>query len=179
MLTLPARFTDPGLWLGLQVDTIYSAYADGEIHPRTTGRADAVYQPSSVVPAYVFCRISESEKRLEQALTSQAVMDGTWGILHEILGQGAKIGAVLALKAGAFMTAHVLPDMVHLVSVVDDIPNESIMKSLYDYKTFRAFRLGPLADDAHPHDLLITTKTRWFRNRNNPKFLGFSKDDKL
>jgi uncharacterized protein YfaT (DUF1175 family) len=36
-----------------------------------------------------------------------------------------------------------------------------------------------MADDAHPHDLMITTKTRWFRNRNNPKFLGFSKDDKL
>jgi hypothetical protein len=177
-MPLPARFRDPGLWLGLQVDTIYAAYADGQIHPQTTDKADAVYQPSSVIPSFVFCRISDSEKRLEQAVESRPVMNGSWGVLHEVLGQGTIIGAAFAVNVAAFSSAHVLPDMVHLVSMVDDVPHDSIMKGLYEHKTFRSFRLGPMGDDQHPHDLLVTTKTRWFRNRNNPKFLGFSKDDK-
>ena len=178
-MLLPNRFIDPSLWLGLQVDSIYSVYADGVVHPRTVDLADAVYQPSSHIPSFVFCRISESEKRLEQALESRPVMDGPWGVIHEVLGQGSIIGAVLAPQPGSFLAAHVLPDMVHLVADTDDIPKDSIMKGLYDHKTFRSFRLGPASDEAHPHDVLVTTKTRWFRTRNNPKFLGFSKDDNL
>jgi hypothetical protein len=129
MLNLPTQFLNPSMWLGLKVDALYSAYADGQIHPQSMDRADAVYQPSSMIPSVVLCRISESEKRLEQALESNAVVDGSWGVLHEVLGQGAIIGAAITIKEGVFMAAHVLPDMVHLVSMLDDVPHDSIMKS--------------------------------------------------
>ncbi len=179
MSVLPPRFLDPSLWLGLQVDTFYVVYADGQLHPRSTDSADAVYQPAGCIPEFIFCRISDSEKRLEHALESRLAVGGSWGALYEVLGQGSVIGTALSVRTSAFSSTHVLPDMVHLVCMVDDVPHDSVMKALYDFKTFRSFRLGPMTDDDHPHDLLVTTKARWFRNRNNPKFLGFSKDDKL
>lgn len=175
---LPQHFQDPSLWLKLKVDAIYWTYGDGQLLPEMGGSAEAVYQPSSAVPSVMICRISDSEKRLEQTLTVRPAVRGAWGVLYEVLGQGAVIGTAMEVAEEAFSVAHVLPDMVHLVSNTDNVSPDSIMKSLYNFKTFRSFRLGSMMDDGQPHDVLVTTKSRWFRNRNNPKFLGFSKDEK-
>lgn len=176
---LPPRFLDTGLWRQLGVDILYTAYENGEIRPQNLKRAEDVYYPATRIPAFIFSRVSDSEKRLELTLNARTVVDGAWGSLDEIVAGDAVIGLVLAVRSGVFVTAHVLPDIVHLVCAHAVIPPDAVMKGLHEFKTFRSFRLGPGTDDDGHHDIIVTAKTRWFRHRHNPKFLGFSKDDKL
>lgn len=176
---LPPRFLSTNLWRQLGVDVLYVAYENGEIRPQNSEQAEEVYYPASRIPSFIFSRISDSEKRLELTLDARTVVDGAWGSLAEVTAGDAVIGLVLVVRSGTFTTAHVLPDMVHLVCAQANVPPDSVMKGLHEFKTFRSFRLGAGADDDGHHDLIVTAKTRWFRHRHNPKFLGFSKDDKL
>jgi hypothetical protein len=177
---VPAKYLEASIWQALSVDVLYAVYDDGEIVPGTLD-AEAVYQPVGRVPAFVLCRTSDSEKRMESVLSSNVIQSGAWGDLCEVLGGGSPLGLCVCIKQGdTFCGAHALPDIIHLIACMDDLPADSAVKDVYDGKNIKVYRMGPVTDDAHPHhDLVITTKFRWFRNRNNPKFLGFSKDDRV
>ncbi len=168
-------FLQPELWATAKVDVLF---AEGERADPVSAQENAVraYQPVGRVPRLLFCRTSDSEKRLEGKIEARIVADGHWGMLHEVLGAGGTIGFALAPSTSAFSGAHVLPDIAHFVSGAHDLPEGSVVSHLYDNKTLRIFLLGATGG-SFPQDLLVTTKNRWFRNRINPKFLGFSKND--
>lgn len=174
---VPTRYLDPVIWQGLPVDVLHVAYDDGYISPGST-EPDAIYQPVARIPVVVLVRTSDSEKRLESKLAPVLLKEGDWGSVFEVQGAGAPLGLCIVVKAGVFCGAHPLPDMVHLVACEEELPADSIVKGLYETQKIKVFLMGPIEGNDRPHDLLVTTKTRWFRNRNNPKFLGFSKDDK-
>lgn len=179
MNNVPKSFLDPARWAALPVDVLFAEYVDGTQAPLpAVVEPDNVYQPVGAVPNIVFCRVSDSEKRLEQSIDARVITSGFWGQLCEVLGGGASIGLVLLPAQGVFCGAHAMPDMVHLVVCEDDLPPDSIISDVYENKTIRMFLTGP-AKGERLHDLIITTKARWFRNRINPKYLGFSKDEKV
>lgn len=176
-MTATENLLDPALWRGFVVDALYTVDEFGEVKPDTARSADAVYNPTDNIPLFALCRISDSTKRLENGLEARKVDEGAWGILYEVTGSGSIIGVIFEIESEAFVSAHCTPDGVHLVR--PEPGTEFIVKPLYSYKTFRSFRVGPMDDDDAPHDLMLTAKRRWFRRRNDPKFLGFSKDDKV
>ena len=137
-----------------------------------------MYLPKHIIPEYALCRISESTTRLENGLGVEEKASGPWGTIFMVTGSGSKIGIVLQIESEMFESCHRTPDGLHLLAA--DVPKGSfdrpIIKGVYEYKTFKAFRIGPAGDDDTPHDLKVTAKKRWFRKRNNPKFLGFNKD---
>ena len=178
-MNIPLSFLDASRWQGLNLDVLMSLYEDGTEAPLPSAvEPETVYQPVGRVPSVVFCRTSDSEKRLESQLESVVVASGPWGQLCEVQGGGGVIGLVLLPATGVFCGAHVLPDMVHLVVCEDDLAENSIISEVHESKTIRAFLMGPPTGD-RIHDFLMTTKARWFRNRINPKYLGFSKDEKV
>jgi len=178
-MTIPEGLLDPQLWAGLTITSLYAVYDDGEICPSDSTIANQVYGPSSRIPLYVICRISTSTKRLEKGLAASPLQDiGCRGRIHEVTGGGSPIGVMVGLAPQEFKAAHFTPDGLHLCNGEADLPPDVIIKPLYDYKTFRSFRVGPADDDDAPHDLMMTAKARWFRERNDPKFLGFSKGSK-
>ena len=132
-----------------------------------------------MLPRTILCRTSDSEKRLAGAepLTTRPLANGSWGVLHEVLGNGGAVGLSLDIADKAFVGVHALPDIVHLLAPTRSLAADAIVKAVYDGKTIRLYRLGP-PDETKPHDLVLTTKARWFRARSNPKFLGFSKDER-
>lgn len=178
-MTIPLSFLDASRWQALPIDVLFVQYEDGEQAPLpNVVEPSTVYQPVAKVPNIVFCRTSDSEKRLDNELDAKVVGSGFWGQLCEVQGAGATIGVVLLPAPGVFCGAHALPDMVHLVICEDDLSPDSIISDVYDSKTIRSFLMGPPVGD-RLHDFIMTTKARWFRNRINPKYLGFSKDEKV
>lgn len=175
MTDVPEKILDPLLWKGFNVDTLYTLYTSGDLRAQDPRSAFTVYHPSSEVPTWVFCRVSESTKRLEKGLTTQTMASGSFGNVYSVVGSGSQIGVLFSVNQQVFKAAHCTPDGIHLVSHENLV--DPIIKPVYVYKTFRAFRIGQTGDTS-PHDLMITAKTRWFRKRNNPKSLGFSKDNK-
>lgn len=171
------KFLDPAYWAHLVVDVLYSVYENGTVVPEGP-EPDGVYPPVHWVPKYVLCRLSDSEKRLEGALEVKEAKAGAWGSVFDVTGAGAQVGVIIEMGP-PFCGAHVNPDGVHLVGCVDGLPEGSIVVDLFEAKTLKIFSVGPGAPADFAHDVVITTKTRWFRNRNNPKFLGFTKDEKV
>lgn len=174
-MTLPLQLLSPDLWRSLKVDSLYTLHESGELRPSTLAHASAVYGPASDIPFWVFCRTSESTKRLEKGLEMQKESEVESVSVYTVHGAGSPIGVLVAVAPDLFKSAHCTPDGVHLCTKQGEVADDAIVKSIFAYKTFRSFRVGaPLQETAH--DVLITAKTRWFRRRNNPKFLGFSKD---
>lgn len=178
MKTIPSEFLAADCWRPLGVNLLVSQYADGRRIPLNNLEPDGVYQPVGEVPVAIFCRTSTSEKRLEGRLEAEVVASAPWGEVFEVTGNGSQVGFVLRIEPGAFCGAHVLPDMVHCIACEEELPDESTLKDVYEGKSIRVYAVGPIQDKDRPQDILVTTKTRWFRARNNPKYLGFSKDDK-
>ncbi len=179
-LPLPVKYLDATRWQHLPLDVLYAIYSDDEDNLDPSFEPIEVYQPVQRIPVFILCRTSDSEKRLEGALSSRVVRGGEWGSLFEVVGNAAVVGLVFCINQEQFCGSHVTPDGVTLLACETDIPPGAIMKELYDGgKIVRAFRVGPPTDDKAPHDVLIATKNRWFRNRINPKHLGFSKDEKV
>jgi len=177
---VPDPYLNPSLWRQMNIGALYTIDPDGTVHPGDSKSAASVYRPASLIPTFVLCRISESTKRLDNGLTLDEVASGAWGKLHLVMGSGSTIGALMSVSSEVFGSCHRTPDGVHLVRPLDASSLVApVTKPLFSFKTFRSFRIGPADDDAAPHDLMLTAKKRWFRKRNNPKFLGFSKDDKL
>ncbi len=164
-------------WVRAPVDILHSVYNDGTQVPERMGELDtALYQPTNRIPRAVFARLSDSEKRLDQELSIREVSYHRWGSICEVLGGGALIGAFVFTHMGCFEHAHVLPDGAHF-SMGSRVPAmaDPFVKDLYTNKSFRVFET---TDGVDVSDVVVVTKQRWFRNRNNPKFLGFSKDER-
>jgi len=182
MVKVPQALLDASLWKTLRIDALYTVQTDGELRPSDHRVSAEVYNPSDQIPAFVLCRTSDSTKRLEKGLEAAAVEDMEapfpFGNLFTINGGGSPIGVLIELKPDLFRSAHCTPDGVHLCNAQGEIEPDSIIKPVYAYKTFRSFLIGPAEKDKKPHDVMFTAKARWFRKRNNPKFLGFSKDNK-
>jgi hypothetical protein len=163
-------------WQKLPIGSFFSRYeADGPLLPEGDSPAD-VFQPASMVPIEVLIRTSEREKRLEFNLDAREITSGQWGALFEIAGDGNPVGLLLRVAPQTFCGAHALLDVVHLLANTESVANDATIKDIHLSKTVRVFRIG--SDDNLPHDIVMTTKSRWFRNRNNPKHLGFSKEEK-
>jgi len=175
---MPAKpdLLQTALWKGFAVDTLYTFY-NGEVRPQNLTRALSVYHPAEQIPLFVFCRTSESTKRLDAGLDAEQAVAGPWGAIYEVRGGGSSIGVMVEVTTERFSSAFCTPDGVHLCHN-GDAGDAAVMKELFSYKTFRAFRFGLPGVEDGPHDLMLTAKQRWFRRRNNPKFLGFSKDNK-
>lgn len=164
-MTLPNRYLTPQLWASFTADIIHSSSADGT---HSTLEPETIYTPVVNVPLFVAYRTSDREKRLESDLQTKVVTEGDWGVLHEVTGGGSHVGFVLEVKPGHFAGAVSLPDSVHFMhreSIVD-----APAKSVHNHRMLKVMSFDK--------DLYVVTKTRWFRNRNNPKFLGFSKDER-
>lgn len=177
----PKFYLDAGLWHRLPVDFFFSRYAgDEEVYPQEL-TPDSVYRSISLVPTEVFVRTSEREKRLEFELEAKKVAEGKWGTLFEVSGAGSQVGLVTILNP-IFIGAHVLPDMVHLMGNSESVAFDGIIRDIYLAKATRMFEVGyslrsEQGEDV-PFDVVMTSKNRWFRIRNNPKYLGFSKEEK-
>jgi hypothetical protein len=126
-----------------------------------------------VLPTALVVRTSSRERRLVGVPVSVELAAGPWGTVHSVTGHGSQIGIVLSVAPGRFCGAHVLPDGAHLVLGRKEAPAPRI-RDLYVSRSARLFAVG----DEGQEDLLLTSRTRWFRARNNPHFLGFSKGDR-
>lgn len=175
---LDASFLEADRWGRMPIDVLHSVYTDGVVAPLAMVPSE-IYQPASRVPTHLLCKTSDSEKRLAGLLQTRLSGSGRWGRVYEVVGHGSLVGVVVQLEDNAFCGAHVQPDVVHLVSCVEELPDDSIVKDVYLGKTVRLFSIGPIDENKRPHDMMLTAKARWFRHRHNPKFLGFSKEDKL
>ncbi len=171
-------YLETSRWQTLVVDVLYALHHDDTMTP-SSFEPDGVFGPVTLLPKTILCRTSDSDKRLAgmDHLNTRPLAEGSWGVLHEVMGGGGVVGLSLDVAADAFAGVHALPDIVHLVAPTKSIAADAIVKPVYDGKTIRLYRLGPL-DDKKPHDLVLTTKERWFRARSNPKYLGFSKDER-
>lgn len=173
---LPAFYLDAVTWQKLPGGVFFARYeGEEDIYPRELVPS-SVYRPVSQVPTEVFIRTSEREKRLEFELKASAVASGPWGQLVDVSGAGSQVGLVL-LPTSAFIGAHVMPDIVHLLGNDESVAYDAVIKDVHVAKSVRVFTIGPISGAA-PQELLLTTKLRWFRSRNNPKHLGFSKEER-
>lgn len=171
---LPDMYLSAETWQKVPADVFFAVY-DGSISPVSLSPVD-VYRPAGDVPSEILIRTSEREKRLEADLTSNVLTSGPWGSLYVVDGDGSQVGLVLIPKPGRFCGAHVMPDVVHLLGNSESVANDAIIKDIHIAKSVRLLKVGSQEDE--PHDIVFTTKLRWFRNRNNPKHLGFSKEEK-
>jgi hypothetical protein len=171
------------LWKSLPLDILVAYNGDNGDEVRVldldeSTDASQVYRPVDEIPWAILVRTSDSEKRFTSKL--KAVLHSThdWGSIHLIAGHnGSSVGLILEIPEARFCGAHTLPDIVHFVTCTDGLPEDAVMKSVFTNKVIRIFRLGP-EDDSAPHDVMLTTKARWFRARCNPKSLGFSKEER-
>jgi hypothetical protein len=181
VILLSKSFLEASLWQRIPGDVFFSRYAGDEtIHPEDLSPS-SVYRPVSMVPSEIFVRTSEREKRLEFELKATEISKGHWGALYDVSGAGSQVGLVMTVNP-VFIGAHVLPDIVHLLGNDESIAFDGIITDIHLAKTVRVFKVGfslRESEEEHiPHDVVLTTKYRWFRNRNNPKHLGFSKEEK-
>ena len=175
----PTELLDPDFWLKLSPDVLYAVYGKDDCN-LDLDRAVDVYRPSDDIPSYLLCRTSDRTKRLEAGTEAVPVpCKGPNASFFEVTGSGVVIGIMVQINQAGFQFAHVTPDGAHLVGR-EPFQSAPIVKDVFSHKTFRSFAIGPTEDriESGAHDLMVTAKTRWFRKRNNPKFLGFSKENK-
>jgi hypothetical protein len=177
MMRFPDFYLSAANWYSLSGGIFFSRYeGDDTVYPQVLEPAD-VYHPVSLIPTEIFVRTSVREKRLESELKAKEVTSGSWGSLFEVSGAGSQVGLVL-MPSSVFIGAHVLPDSVHLLGNHDTVAYDAIVQDVYLSKSIRVFSACSYSNDDLPSDLILTTKFRWFRNRMNPKHLGFSKEEK-
>ena len=162
------RFLVPATWAALPVDRITPLYPNGQELLTGTALSEAVYTPLSKIPEVVVFRTSDREKRLEGDLLHSLLKSGEWGTLHEVTGAGSHVGFVLTPAPGYFEGASCMPDNLHLMKRTSLMVEHA--KTVHNHKMLKFFSFDC--------DLYVVTKSRWFRSRNNPKYLGFSKDEK-
>lgn len=177
MTLVPKLYLDAKTWQRLPGDVFFSRYAGEEdLYPEDLNPS-SVYRPVSEVPVEIVIRTSEREKRLEFELKAKEIAAGNWGKLFDISGAGSQVGLVF-LPSPVFIGAHLMPDVVQLLGNSETVAYDAIIRDVYIAKSVRLFSIGSASDDALPEEIVMTTKFRWFRNRCNPKHLGFSKDEK-
>jgi hypothetical protein len=177
MMRLPEVYLNASNWQKLPGGVFFSRYeGDDDVLPQSLEPAD-IYRPVSLLPTEVFVRTSEREKRLESGLKAKELASDSWGSIFEVSGAGSQVGLVL-MVAPIFIGAHVLPDMAHFLGNHDTVAYDAVVKDVYISKSIRAFSVCSYSSDNLPFELVLTTKFRWFRNRMNPKHLGFSKEEK-
>lgn len=176
-MSVPEFYLKAANWQRLPGDVFFSRYeGDEDVYPQSL-EPSSVYRPVSGIPTEIFVRTSEREKRLEFELKAKELASGSWGRLFDVSGAGSQVGLVL-LPAPVFIGAHVLPDSVHLLGNHDTVAYDAIVKDVHVSKTIRVFSISSSSTASLPEELILTTKYRWFRNRLNPKHLGFSKEEK-
>jgi hypothetical protein len=174
---LPKLYLDAKTWQALPGDIFFARYPGEEsIQPHDLNPS-SVYRPVSAVPSEIVIRTSEREKRLEFELKAKEVASGAWGKLIDVSGAGSQVGIIL-IPAPIFIGVHHLPDVVQLLGNSETVAYDAIIRDIHIAKTVRFFSVGSISDSNLPEELIMTTKFRWFRNRCNPKHLGFSKEEK-
>lgn len=174
---LPSVYLDANTWQKLPGGSFFARYAGDEAIYPSDMTPSQIFRPVADVPTEVFIRTSEREKRLEFQLEAKELASGAWGKLLDVSGAGSQVGLVF-LVSPCFIGAHILPDIVHLLGNDESIAYDAVIRDIHTSKTIRMFSIGPVASDVMPEEIVLTTKLRWFRNRNNPKHLGFSKEEK-
>ncbi len=169
----PTTLTSSELWKSLEVDRFFVMNSDGDIHPKEVTPEEA-YVPNSL-PEMILCRISDSTKRLGEHLTISVVEEDWWGKVYHLSGTGSPVGILLALNQDRFSSADYMPDGIHVFGKEKDPKGATILRQGYDFKSFRVF---PIEVGGIGHGLMVTVKNRWFRDRNDPKHLGYSKEAK-
>lgn len=178
MNLVPEFYLQAASWQRLPADVFFSRYeGDDTVYPEGADLSSSVYRPVSMVPREIFVRTSEREKRLEFELKAKKIASGGWGSLFDVSGAGSQVGIVL-IPAPIFIGCHAMPDVIHLLGNSDTVAYDAIVKDIYVAKAIRAFSISSSSDAPMPEELVLTTKFRWFRNRLNPKHLGFSKEEK-
>jgi hypothetical protein len=159
------RFSEPTEWLDLPVG-FYVPYRAVDDAP-DLGLSSAEGYRETVVPGALVFLATDVARRFEKSFVFTEERSGGFGTIYQVRTvDGPQIGFVVLLNKEKFVNAYMTPDVVHLASVeAGEVP-----EVLYEDKVFRSFSFGG--------DVMFTTRARWFRTRNNPKFLGYSKDDK-
>lgn len=157
------------LWKSLETDRFYIVQNDGTVHPQDVNSTDA-YIPNGTFDK-ILCRVSDSTKRLGESLNCELHHSDWWGDVHHLSGTGSPIGVMIDLK-DKFASADYMPDGICLFAPENKFTDDTVLGGDYEFKSIRAF---PMGEDG---DVMITVKNRWFRNINNPRFLGFSKETK-
>lgn len=116
----------------------------------------------------IACRLLASDRHTT-SVTAHTVQSGNWGRLVAYSTEKATVG--LLIEPSGFRSVSVLPDIAHFFSP-DEIKEQPVVRMLYEARDFRMFSVG----DSSVYDLILTVKNRWFRNENNPKFLGLNKE---
>ncbi len=175
-LALPTKelpFLDSALWQEQDPLVLVSIFRDGPAPVSLTAPASLVHRSATDVPIATITRVSQSTKRLEGDLVAKEVASGPWGRQYEV-GHGAIVGYAW-LWDQRYTHAHALPDIVHLLSTQQLDPVESQKAEVvWEFKGLRLVTVtyGDVVD------VLLTTKARWFRQRYNPKTLGYAKEER-
>lgn len=168
----------PDIWSKLELNTLYGWVNDAGLYPNDLSKADESYLPTDWIPDLLIVRTSSSSKRLDKGITEKAVKSVSPKTIKvsDIECAGSKIGVVLRPKKDVFVQSYFTPDGCMLLTGYE--LDQAIVKDGYSFKTMRMYLIGNngLDPKTNVHDCLVTAKKRWFRNRNDPKFLGFSKD---
>lgn len=165
-------FLDAALWADAKPFILMSLYNGFEPVSNLKTPATMLYAPKKEVPTATCVRISQSSKRLEGTLQAKVVAEGTWGKQYEV-GQGNNVVGYAWMWAPIFSHGHTLPDIVHLINKVDP-QNQQTPSLVFDTKGLKLVTIV----DGDAVDIMLTTKQRFFRARNNPKSLGFAKEER-
>jgi hypothetical protein len=168
MTTRSDKFCQFSYWQLMVPSAIYpSDSADGTVSSFDLEDAEVIYRPTSLVPTYAVARAKGTERRVESELVMKVAYQAAWGSLHEIVAvRGPLLGVVLSLSP-AIKAARTRPDHVHLINAAE--PCTKPYDLLYNKNSFKLYHVN--------QDILFVTKRRHFRDRANPKFLSFAKEE--
>lgn len=168
----------PDIWANLELNTLYCWMNDAGLYPKDISKADESYLPTDWIPDLLVVRTSSSSKRLEKGISEKSIRSPSSRTIKisDVECAGSKIGVILRPKKDQFVQSYFTPDGCLLLTGYD--LDDAVVKDGYDFKTMRMYLIGKknLDPKTNVHDCLVTAKKRWFRSRNDPKFLGFSKD---
>lgn len=165
-------FIDAALWADAKPFILLNLFDGFEPTSNLKTPATLLYSPANAVPTATCVRISQSTKRLEGVLQAKVVAEGAWGKQYEV-GQGNNVVGYAWLWANVFSHAHTLPDIVHLINKSDPV-EQQVASLIFDSKGLKLVTIS----DGDAVDIMLTTKQRFFRARNNPKNLGFAKEER-
>lgn len=163
-------------WSNFQSGALY--YSDspsGDPTSMDLHTAETVFRPVSLVPTMAQMRVKNTEKRQDGEAAFTTVVDEPWGRLVEVTQQRGPIVALQLIPTpDAWCGARAFPDHLHLIGCIDGLPDNSVTSLVYNKNYFFVYRIG---NDTE-FDIVAVTKRRWLRDRNNPKSLNFSKEER-
>lgn len=175
MSNIPPSLLDSEVWQTLPPGVIHAPTGDILIpmDPNIDAVAANTYQPVCAIPAALVVKTSTSEKRFSLTLDGQEVMSAPWGSVHNVMGATGSVVGIVIVPSKEFCGAYLLPDMAHLMGCHTG-PVQGVIRCVHEHKMIKVYTI----EDEDLLDVVVTTKVRWYRNRANPKALGFSKDER-